>query len=259
MDYRELVIEIEHDIASVSINRPQKGNALSDLMVAELTDFFSKKPSTIGARIAVLSGVGEKFFCAGSDINDLMKKDTAALSEGFLKLAQLYETVRKSEIISISAVQGLALGGGFGLAASCDIAIAADSARFGLPEINLGIGPMIVLLPVMKTIGTKRTFLLAARGNIISAREAMEAGLLSGIVKRTQLGIEAQKMAIELREKSGLAVGLIKKGLHCVEEFDPLKAYEYLRELILFNMTAPDAKEGLSAFTEKRQPKWTHQ
>jgi enoyl-CoA hydratase len=259
MDYKNLIVEIDQDIAFVSINRPEKGNSLSDLTVSELLDFFSQKPSAVGARAAIIGGVGEKFFCAGSDIGDLMKKDVEEQSEGFSELALMFEAIRKSQIISIASVQGLALGGGFGLTASCDIAIASRSARFGLPEINLGIAPMIVLLPVMRAIGMKQAFLLSSRGNIIAADEALRIGLISAIVEKDELDNEAKKIAIELVEKSGIALELIKKGLQRVEDYNYVKAYEYLQDVIKFSMTTKDAKEGLSAFTEKRPPKWKHQ
>ena len=123
----------------------------------------------------------------------------------------------------------------------------------------LVLGAMIVLLPVIKAIGMKQAFLLASRGNIITAAEALEIGLISAIVEKGELDNEAKKIATELIEKSGIALELIKKGMQRVEEYNYVKAYEYLQDIIKFSMTTEDAKEGLIAFTENRQPKWKHQ
>jgi enoyl-CoA hydratase/carnithine racemase len=256
--YKELVIDIKGGIASVSINRPQKGNALSDLMVEEMTDFFSRDPSDIGARIAILMGAGAKFFCSGADIGELVSKNSLEQRRGFAKLARLYETVRTSPIISIAAVNGLALGGGCGLAASCDIAIAAVTARFGLPEINLGLAPLIVLLPVMRSIGIKKAFVLAARGHFITAEEAWRIGLISDLVAQETPASEAGKLASELMEKSGVVLRFIKKGLQGAEEFNYSRSYAYLQETITSSMLTEDVKEGIAAFLEKRRPVWKH-
>jgi len=259
MDYSDLVVEMEKGVSLVSINRPDKGNALSDRVVGELFDFFSKKPSDTGVRVAILRGVGEKFFCAGSDIGDMMRKDVPEQSEGFRELSLLYETIRQSPIISIAAVQGIAIGGGLGLIASCDMAVAADSARFGLPEINIGIAPMIVVLPVMRVIGIRRTFLLASRGHLVTSDEALQMGLISAVVEKDQVEDEARRIAFELTQKSAVALNILKQGIQGVEEFNYARAYEHLKLLITVNMTSQDAKEGLRAFKEKRKPEWTHQ
>lgn len=258
MEYENLIVDFEGDVAFVSINRPRKGNSLSESTVGELLEFFSQDPSKAGARVAVVRGGGEKFFCAGSDIGDLSKRDTAETEGGFTLLSSMYEAVRKSRIISIAAVRGLALGGGCGLTASCDIAIASNLAQFGLPEINLGIAPMIVLLPMIRAIGHKMAFNMAARGHRISAQEALAFGLISEVVEDGKLDGEVRKIASELAAQSGVALGIIKKGIQEAEKFNYVDAYYYMNELINLNMATEDAKEGLSAFMEKRQPRWKH-
>jgi enoyl-CoA hydratase/carnithine racemase len=226
--------------------------------VEEFTDFFSKPPSETGARIAVIRGVGDKYFCAGADLEELGGKSIQEQREGFFQLALLYETIRKSRMITIAAVNGLALGGGCGIAAACDIAVSSNTARFGLPEINLGIAPLIVLMPVMRSIGKKKAFLLAARGRIISAEDALELGLISSVFPQEKLDDEAAGLARDLAGKSGVALSLIKQGVQDTGEDNNLEVYEHLTELLAYNMSTEDAKEGVAAFREKRSPVWKH-
>jgi len=258
MEYKNLAIEQEKDFARVLINRPRRGNSLSDALVGELIDFFSRVPSETGARIAVIRGVGEKCFCAGADVGELGGKSIQEQREGFSRLAFCYETIRKSQMISIAAVNGLALGGGLGLVSVCDLAITSKTANFGLPEINLGMAPLVVLLPVMRSIGTKTAFFLASRGKTIGAEEALRMGLVSSVVEEGKLDEEAANLARELADKSGVVLSLMKQGIQEADPFNYSQAYAYLKELLTYNMLLEDPKEGIAAFKEKRRPVWKH-
>jgi enoyl-CoA hydratase/carnithine racemase len=259
MNYKSFILDRKEGIAFISINRPEKANSISSLLIEEFIDFFSKNPLENGTRVAVIRGVGKKYFCAGADIGELNQKTISDQREGFLKFNLFYESVRKSQMISIATVNGLALGGGCGLAAVCDIAIASKTAKFGLPEINLGLAPMIVLLPVMRSIGIKMAFLLASRGHLINAEEALKIGLISSLVEEESLDDEARKLASELAGKSGIILSLIKQGIQGAEEFNYPRAYEYLKELLTYAMLTEDSNEGIQAFKEKRRPVWKHQ
>jgi len=256
--YTELIVEIKEGIAFISINREEKGNALSSLAIGELIDFFSKTASDVGARVAIIKGAGNKFFCSGSDIGELFNNDISEQRESFSRLVLFYETIRRSPIISIAAVNGLALGTGCGLVAVSDIAIAQKTARFALPEIKLGVAPLIALLPVMRSIGIKKSFLMAVMGKFITADEAYEIGLISSTAKDEKLNDEAKHIASDLIEKSGIILSLIKRGIQEAEGFNHLRSYEYLKELITYSMFTEDLKEGITAFLEKRQPVWKH-
>lgn len=258
MNYKSFIIDRKESIIFISINRPQKGNSISDLLIEEFIDFFSKTPLEIGARVALIRGVGKKFFCAGADIGDFSKKSISDHREGALRYSLFYESIRRSQLISIASVNGLALGGGCGLAAACDIAIASKTARFGLPEINLGVAPTIVLLPVMRAIGIKMTFLMASKGNFISSDKALRIGLVSSVVEDEQLDNEAEKLALELAGKSRIVLSFVKQAIQGADEFNYPRAYEYLKESSTYNLLTEDSKEGLSAFNENRRPIWKH-
>lgn len=258
MNYKSFIIERKEAITLISINRPEKGNSISNLLIDEFIDFFSKTVSESGSRIAVIRGVGGKFFCAGADIEELGQKNIPNQRQSALRYSLFFESIRQSEMISIAAVNGLALGGGCALAAACDMVIASKTAKFGLPEINLGIAPTGVLVPILHSIGTKMTFLLASRGYSITSGEALRMGLISAVVEDEKLDEEARKLALELAAKSGIALSLCKQAIQGAEEFNHKKAYEYLKEISTYNMLTQDSKEGLLAFKEKRQPSWKH-
>lgn len=145
--------------------------------------------------------MGGKFFCAGADIEELGQKNIPNQRQSALRYSLFFESIRQSEMISIAAVNGLALGGGCALAAACDMVIASKTAKFGLPEINLGIAPTGVLVPILHSIGTKMTFLLASRGYSITSGEALRMGLISAVVEDEKLDEEARKLALELAAK----------------------------------------------------------
>lgn len=252
MKYESLILNQKDAVAVISINRQDKGNSISDLLMEEFIDIFSKPVSETGISIAIIRGVGEKFFCAGVDIGELSRKDVPAQREGFSKLIRFFESIRQSEIISIAAVNGLALGGGCGLAAVCDIAIAAEEAQFGLPEINAGLAPMIILLPLVRLVGSKTAFLLASKGHFISAEEAAKIGLISSVFKKGMLDDEANKLAYDLAGKSRTALSFIKQGMQWTSEFNYPRAYEYLKEFLTYTMLSDDSREGIRAFKEKR-------
>jgi len=258
MTYKTLIIEKKEDFALILINRPNKGNSISNLLIKESIDFFSKAPSETGARIVIIKGVGGKYFSTGSDLEELAGGSIRDQRKGFARLALFYESIRRSRMISIASVNGLALGGGCGLAAVCDIAIASKTAKFGLPEINLGVAPLIVLLPVMRLIGSKRAFWHAARGKTITAKDALRIGLVSSLFEKERLDDEASNLAREMVNKSGIVLSLIKKGVQEANEFSYSKAYKYLKELLTYNISTEDFKEGIAAFQEKRSPIWKH-
>lgn len=259
MNYKSFIIERRKgSIIFISINRPEKGNSISDLLIEEFIDFFSKTQSKSGARVVIIRGVGEKFFCAGADVGDLSEKSISDYRESALQYSLFYESIRRSQLISIATVNGLALGGGCGLVAACDIAIASKTAKFGLPEINLGVAPTIVLLPVMRAIGTKMAFLLASTGNFISSDRALKIGLISSVVEDEKLDNEAEKLALKLAGKSRIVLSFVKQAIQGADEFNYPRAYEYLKEFSTYNILTEDSKEGLSAFKENRQPVWKH-
>lgn len=174
MEYKNLIVEVKDNVIFLTINRPERGNSLSNSLIEEFLDFFSKPMHRPEGRIVVITGSGQKCFCTGMDVNELGRKEICDLRESNSQLYRVFESIVNSEMVTVAAVNGIALGGGVGLAVSCDITLAARTAKFGLPEINLGLPPLIVLLPVIRLVGIKKAFWLSATGHFISAEEVGE-------------------------------------------------------------------------------------
>ena len=258
MNYENLIVDRKGKVISLSINRPEKGNSLSNQVIEEFIEFFSKTTEKGDALVVTINGVGEKFFCAGADIGDLDKEGISHPREVANRYALLYESIRRSPMISIAVVNGLALGGGAGLAAACDIGIAAKRAKFGITEINIGVPPTTVLIPIIQAIGNKKTLIMALTGRLIDSGEALRIGLISSVVEDESLEDKSRELAFDLAGKSGIALSISKQAVHGANEFNYSRAYEYLKELTTYSWLTEDCKEGFLAFKEKRKPVWRH-
>jgi enoyl-CoA hydratase/carnithine racemase len=156
----------------------------------------------------------------------------------------------------IAQVHGHALAGGCGLAAGCDLVIAAEDAVFGLPEIKVGLLPLVVMAPILRAVGRKRGLLMILSGDPVSAREAFEMGLVSRVVPRTELERETTALATRLARSSPSALALAKEAAETIQDMEYGKSLRYLRELLTLVALSDDAREGIAAFFEKREPEW---
>jgi enoyl-CoA hydratase/carnithine racemase len=156
----------------------------------------------------------------------------------------------------IAQVHGYALAGGCGLAAGCDLVLASEDALFGLPEIKVGLLPLIVMAPILRAVGRKRGLLMILSGEPVSAREAFEMGLVSRVVPRADLERETSMLAGKLARLSPAALGLAKEASATIQDMEYGKSLRYLRELITLVALSDDAKEGIAAFFDKRDPQW---
>ncbi|HYR32480.1 MAG TPA: enoyl-CoA hydratase-related protein [Gemmatimonadales bacterium] len=257
MAYQTLLFEIRDGIAFVTINRPDKLNALNDQVVAELGQAADRITSDDSIRGVILTGAGPKAFVAGADIADLAKqgpfdgKARALRGQGVLRRL---ETCGKPVV---AAVNGFALGGGCELALACHIRIASDTAKFGQPEVKLGIAPGYggtQRLP--RLVGKGRALQLILTGEMIDAAEAFRIGLVNKVVPAADLAAESEKLVRGILAMGPLAVRL---ALEAVERGLDMSLDEgLLLEANHFGLLAAtaDMKEGLTAFLEKRAPKF---
>jgi len=257
MAYQTLLFEIRDGIAFVTINRPDKLNALNDQVVAELGQAADRITSDDSIRGVILTGAGPKAFVAGADIADLAKqgpfdgKARALRGQGVLRRL---ETCGKPVV---AAVNGFALGGGCELALACHIRIASDTAKFGQPEVKLGIAPGYggtQRLP--RLVGKGRALQLILTGEMIDAAEAYRIGLVNKVVPAADLATESEKLVRGILAMGPLAVRL---ALEAVERGPDMSLDEgLLLEANHFGLLAAtaDMKEGLTAFLEKRAPKF---
>lgn len=257
MSYETLLTSLEDGVARITLNRPEFRNALSRTLIAELAAALAAWEQDPAARVIVLAGAGDHAFCAGADLKGLGDRGTTLESrESFSGLARILESITRMRTPVIAQVHGWALAGGCGLAAGCDLVVAADDARFGLPEITLGLLPLIVMAPILRAVGPKRGLLMVLSGEPVGAREALEMGLVSRVVARADLAREASALARRLAEFSPTALALAKEAAYTIQDMEYGRALRYLRELTTLVSLSEDAREGIAAFFEKRKPEW---
>jgi enoyl-CoA hydratase/carnithine racemase len=253
-----LLAEVAEGVARVTLNRPEVRNALNEALLRELESTLRRLEDDPAARVVVLRGAGDRAFCAGADLKKVADRGTTLQArESFGGLGRILEHMARMRTPVIAQVHGYALAGGCGLAAGADIVVAADDATFGLPEIKVGLLPLIVMAPILRAVGRKRGLLMILTGEPVSAREAYEMGLVSRLVPRGDLDRTVGALARTLAGYSPTALGLAKEAAGMVPDMEYGAALRYLRELITLVALSDDAREGIAAFFEKRPPRFT--
>ena len=257
MTYETLLTAVDAGVARVTLNRPEVRNALSRTLVREIESVLEEYERDPDARVIVLAGAGDKAFCAGADLKGVGDRGTTLQArESFSGLARILELITRMRTPVIAQVHGFALAGGCGLAVGCDLVIASDDAVFGLPEIKIGLLPLMVMAPILRAAGRKRGLLMVLSGETVTAREAFDMGLVSRVVPRADLERETAALAAKLAAFSPTAVGLAKEAAYTIQDMEYGKSLHYLRELITLVGLSDDAREGIAAFFEKRPPEW---
>jgi enoyl-CoA hydratase len=258
MPEQNLLFAVAHGIATVTINRPSALNALNRDTIAELGAVVRRISEATEIRVAIITGAGEKAFVAGADI--AMMRDLSPLAARELALSgqQLCTAIATSPKPFIAAVNGYALGGGCELAMSCDLRFAASTARFGQPEINLGILPGFggsQRLP--RLIGTGRALELILSGEMIDAAEAHRIGLVNRVLPAAELMRETEAFAARLASKGLPALQRCKEAVMVGREMDLARALDYEAAQFGLCFATNDQQEGMTAFLEKRPAAFT--
>ena len=257
MTFDNLLIERDGAVAIVTLNRPKVLNALNSQTLTELASAMQSCKDDAAVRAIVITGAGDKSFVAGADINELSVLSPVAGKEHARRGQQIFDAIEQLGKPVIAAINGFALGGGCELAMACTLRIASDTARFGQPEVNLGLIPGYAgsqRLPRLVGKGVALEILLT--GDMINAQRAYEIGLVNRVVPAAELMSEAKKLAHTLAAKAPIAVRYILDAVHQGLE-TPLAQGEYL-ETSLFGTIASsdDMREGTRAFLEKRKAAW---
>ncbi|HBK80278.1 MAG TPA: hypothetical protein DDZ83_11535 [Nitrospinae bacterium] len=257
MDYNNILFDLSNRIATLTFNRPNVLNALDGQTMEELSDALERVRQDPDIKVLILTGAGEKAFVAGADINMLVRQtpmSARATSRSGQEILNALETMGKP---SIAAVNGFALGGGCEVAMACTIRYAADTARFGQPEINLGIIPGYGgTQRLARLVGLGRSLEINLTGDMVLAEEAWRMGLVNKVVPADSLMEEVNALAAKLAQKSAPAMELILRAANRGIG-GPLEAgLELEADLFGICMTSEDSREGLSAFIEKREAKF---
>lgn len=256
MNLENVTYEVKEDIGTITINRPQKKNALNRATRMELRKLLEEIRSSKELRILIITGAGQDAFIAGADIPEMKEMNQWDMMDNLSTLSQqLYTDFGNLEIPVIAMINGYCFGGGLELALACDIRIASEDASFGQPEIRLGIMPgggATQRLPGL--VGPAIAKELMFTGRIIDAQEALRIGLVNRVVPKDNLKEAVWELARDIAKKSPIALKLIKRSVNRGGQApsDVGLAYEALAECLCF--TTEDHEEGLSAFLEKRKP-----
>jgi len=256
MAYEKLMVETgENHVAEITLNRPENLNTFDSKMAEELYDALLELDADRNVRVILLKGAG-KAFCAGIDVNELSGKTAIEYREWIERMERPLVAISNMKTPVIAQLHGVAAANGMGLIAAADLAIAADNARMGLTAINVGLNCVGPVIPVSKSVGRKKALELLLYGNLIPASEALSLGLVNKVVPGDELEAAARRWAEELAQKSPIAVQIAKSAFYNAEGMAYEQQFAYMNEAFGRLCTTDDAKEGVTAFLEKRKPVW---
>jgi methylglutaconyl-CoA hydratase len=253
-DYQKILYAVEQSVARITLNRPDKRNALDEELVREVKDALRSAARDESVRVILLTGAGSDF-CSGADLAALQRISTANVLENIAdacNLGELFIMMRRHPRPIVAAVRGRALAGGCGLATACDIILAAESAQFGYPEVNIGFVPAMVMAILRRSVSEKRAFELITRGEIIPARTALDIGLINRVFADDEFANQVESYLAHLAQKSASAVSLAKNLLYHMDGLAFEAAIESGAYLNAIARMTEDCKRGIERFFKKQ-------
>ena len=244
-------------VARITINRPERRNAMSFDVMRKLGEAVDRVAKENSVNVAVLTGAGDRAFSAGADLTGMSEGDSlidAHQARGLL--ADLFRSLWRLEKPSIARVRGFALAGGFGLAMACYFLIASEDAQFGTHEIYVGLWPYMITVPLLRSMPQRFALELMATGRRVDADEAARIGFVNRVVPTGDLDASVDELANTLAAKSPLILGWGKRSFYQALEMEPDAALDYLQSMLTLTSLSRDSAEGIAAFVEKRRPQW---
>ena len=251
---------LRHDaegVAWLTLNRPAARNALSTSVMKALDAELAAIAAEEQVKVVVIAGAAPAF-CAGHDLRELRTNTSPKHYEAIFALcSQVMQRIVRLPKPVIACVHGVASAGGCQLVASCDLAVAAESASFATPGVNIGLFCSTPMVALSRAVGRKAAMEMLLTGEMVPAARALELGLVNRVVPDDVLEQEVQRLAVQIASKSPLTVAIGKEAFYRQAEMDLASAYEYASKVMVLNMQARDAAEGIDAFLQKRPPVWT--
>jgi enoyl-CoA hydratase/carnithine racemase len=251
----QLLVEIDPPTARITLNRPEKRNALSLALMEELIAAFESASAGPSVRTIVLAASGPAF-SAGHDLSELVGRDVAFYQQVFDVCTDLMERIHRLPQPVIARVQGMATAAGCQLVAACDLAVADEAATFATPGVKIGLFCSTPMVPLSRAIGRKRSLEMLLTGRPIDASTALDWGLVNRVVASDELDAAVADLAEAIAASSPLTVSIGKEAFYRQIERDEHGAYELTKSVMATNSLAGDAQEGICAFLEKRAPVW---
>lgn len=258
MSTQHLLLGLSDQVATITINRPEKRNAMTDEMYIGLTRMLYELDKEPGVRAVVVRGAG-KVFCAGSDINYFLGKSIVERERHFGYVADLLQAPSRISKPVIAAPRGYALGGGSALTAACDFAIATEDTVFGIPEVEIGIWPCTLSPVLVRAVGARRALELFLTARKFDAREAAQMGLVTKAVPESEWEDAIAQLCQQITGLSPLVVQMGKAAFYEMADIEYNKAIRFMSKLMAISSASEDAQEGITAFLEKRKPTWKGQ
>jgi enoyl-CoA hydratase/carnithine racemase len=251
-----LLVRVEPPAARITLNRPEKRNALSLALMEELIAALGEVSTVPGVRAIVIEGAGPAF-SAGHDLSEMIGRDAAFYEQLFDVCTVMMETIHRVPQPVVAKVHGIATAAGCQLVAACDLAVAAEGTRFATPGVKIGLFCSTPMVPVSRAVGRKRALELLLTGEPIDAETARDWGLLNQVVPAEDLEIAVSAFVAKIAHSSPLTVRIGKEAFYEQIELDEPGAYELTRRVMSANAQSGDAQEGMGAFLEKRDPTWS--
>ncbi len=253
-----LLYEVRDRVATLTLNRPESRNALSTELMAGLAAGLERANRDPEARVVVLTGAGDKAFCAGGDLGGRGLEPRAFVERHFERrgFADLFRQLNRLAKPTLARVRGHCLAGGFGLALGCDLVVASEDSWFGTPEVKRGLFPMIIMATIFRNVGRKKGLELILTGERISAREAERLGLINHAVPPAELDAKVAELTTRIASLSPAVLRLGREAFYTMADLEFERALDHLQTMLTLNLATDDALEGVRAFLEKREPVW---
>ncbi len=265
----ELLAGQDGAVLTLTLNRPERRNAMTWEIIRSLRDHVDRARSDPSVRVVVLTGAGDHAFCAGADLSGMVPDEPGdpdgpgGPADGFARhhvargwLAELFEDLWHLGKPTIARVQGWAMAGGFGLALACDMVIASERARFGAPELNVGLWPYMVTVPLLRSMPPKKALELMLTSRVVEAEEADRIGFVTKVVPHGRLDAEVAATAAVLASKPPGVMRMGRESFYAVLDSAATEALPYLHAMLTVTSQTAEAAEGIAAFIEKRAPSW---
>jgi enoyl-CoA hydratase/carnithine racemase len=254
----QIAVEVADGVATVVVDRPERRNALTWAMIRRLRKVVSQLRDDPAVHVVVLTGAGDKAFCAGADLTGMaVGAGHLALHDSRADLPELFRALWDLGKPTIAKVRGYALAGGMGLALACDLVVAADDAVFGTPEIDVGLWPFVITVPLVRSMPPKKALELMMTGRRVDAREAERIGFVTQVVPAAELDATVAELATSLAGKSPAVLRLGRDSFYAVWDQQADDALRLLHSMLTVTSATDDTAEGIAAFADKRAPRWT--
>jgi enoyl-CoA hydratase/carnithine racemase len=253
--YNSILVEAAGAVATVTLNRPEKRNALSLEVMRELIAAFDAIGADRTVKAVILRGLGPAF-SAGHDLREMLQRSVEEYRTTFDVCVRLMETIQAIPQPVIAEVAGIATAAGCQLVATCDLAVASSAAKFATPGVKIGLFCTTPMVALTRAIGRKRAMEMLLTGEFVDASTAAEWGLVNRVVAPDEVEAAARALAERIASAASFVVGLGKAAFYAQIDLDQPKAYAYAKEVMSMNALADDAQEGMDAFVTKRAPAW---